>query len=367
MIVPSTVPSSATATTRRAFTLIELLMVIAVIAVLSAVLFPLINMLRDQARAAVTRVRIDETQRALGQVAGDTSPALTLHRWLQGADPSLARGVLDFEKRTAQTRAVLGTANTRDEYGLKEAWFPKSGQDWIRPPWKVWEFQHPWGTDPTDLPGDAPTTLPPAGAPPAIESHRLADLCPRLSQDLLTQAGILGAGDQLQGYRSQRSPGKTWNDGWGRPLVVAFAIYQPRCNTALGAQENQIHAGWDNSQDYKLIRPDLFLTRANKAYGFSRAVYLSTGAIGKTLLAPLDDDVIANAAGDWTSATGTLTTLWRQINAVANTADNGDELWRTDGTVTPIRNPFNNAPWDGISSRKRGRQRCFIAAPTIVR
>lgn len=343
--------------TRRAFTLIELLVVITVILILVGLILVGIGMVREQARAAVVAQRSEEALRGLRDIgSGVGSGAYLIHQTL--AATGRLDGVIAFkeDRRFSEYHPAIG--------------------DWIPTPYPDHCFQHPWGKVPTDYPEPAPTSFPPDGTELPIEAKGLSDLTASFSAELMRLAEILPRDDPataqdeaLQAYLGDRRPDRPWNDPWGRPLVLAMGLYQPRENTALQTRHYILTGGGGGGLEkggHLAIRQDLFLDRAKEAYGFTRAIYLSAGSIGPKpdpAIASLD---LAAAGADWTTLdTGLYDQLWAEINRVANT-EAGTEIWRTDGTATPPRNPFANPPWKGMHTGKTDGHKAFIAAPVEI-
>ena len=331
---------------QRAFTLIELLVVIGIISLLAGMLFVAGRMARDAARGAVTKARIDEVLRALSAVTdGEAggSAATVIHRQMHAQVSKVVRGITGFIQDQRKGR-----------------WYPGPGESWIVPPYASYEFPHPWGKVPTDLPGDAPTQPPAADAVLAIESHRLSDLTPVISENLLYLSGILESArfptlaEAQQAYRTDRSTGAPWNDGWGRPLVVGFGQFHPRKNTALVFKEV--------TGTFNGIEEDLFLRRSKTSYGYWRSLYLSIGAVGPTLPDTVTASEITQESADWTSpSTGILARLWTGVHQVVNQSS-ATERWRTDGSF----NAFVTPPWNGVVTQRDKGKIMFLSTPLEI-
>ncbi len=340
----------------RAFTLIEVLVVITVIAILAALLIPVIEMIRDQARATVTAGRMDEATRALTTivVADGETPGFVLHRRLQEYQPTVVRGVLTYRRN-------LVTSEWSPAPTLSENDPPSTMQEWITPPYRRYEFPHPWGSIPTDAPGDVMTELTPTGTVLPIENHSLGDLTPVLSAELLRISGSLDARFSTDAaawtaYRTDRRRSAPWNDAWGRPLMLSFALFHPRKFTHPPLKE-WIH----------FTPEDQFVRSARVAYGYSRSLYVAGAGVGPRLPDAVVPASITQEASDWTTPdTGLLAQLWAQSIAVAGSAS-GVELWRTDGTVTPPINAFAKPPWAGVRRAHVNGRYCLVAAPVEIR
>lgn len=324
---------------RQAFTLIELLVVIGIIGLLTGMLFVAGRMARDAARGAVTKARIDEVLRACSAVTdGEAggSAATVIHRQLHAQVPTVVRGISRFIQD--------------QRYGR---WYPSPGEGWIDPPYSPYEFPHPWGKVPTDLPGDAPSQPPAADAVLAIESHQLSDLTPIVTEHLLYLSGILESGrfstlaDAQRAYRTDRSTSAPWNDGWGKPLIVGFGQFHPRKNTALS---------------FDGVAEDLFLGRAKTSYGYWRSLYLSIAAVGPTLPDTVTVTEITAEGPDWTTpTTGILARLWLGVHQGINKSS-ATERWRTDGSF----NAFVTPPWSQVENFRGNGRIMFLSAPLEI-
>lgn len=325
---------------RHGLTMMEILIVIAIISVLAGLLMPAIGYARLLARGTLTAQRCDDVLRAVGQLANESeSASQVLHRALAANG---LPGIVTF-KRDIRWGEL----------------FPASG-DWIPIPYPPWCFAHPWGRIPTDLPGDAPNALP--TAPLERESHDLSDLTPLYTVPLLRAAGLIEDSDPVTAYRSNRASRMPWNDGWGRPLVVGLGMYHPRRNLALAIREQE--KDQKKTAAVQRIRQDLFHKRAQSTYGFTRAFYLSVGSIGTGPSTPLTNQLLTDANGDWdTPDTGILAELWRQIHEICNQDSDGNDLWTSDGD----RDPFSDPPWNGIKRGRVAGRYAFLSAPQEVR
>ncbi len=333
---------------RPAFTLIELLVVIAVIAILSAMLMVVLPMIMFTARAAVTTQRMEEVQRnlsTLGQEEGSVSLILATRSLAIPAES----GVLKW-----LPKANSSGGRTFDNAELVPATPSTTWGNWLTTPTASafrQNFRWPWVQPGLDG-GGRLISANSSAAEKAEASHRLSVLAPHRTTEFLAAAGLLPAPvapatDGRAMLYADRSGNRPWNDRWGNPLVVAYAIYQP-------------FPDWTS------------LNKAQLAYGYSRALYISVASAGPALAQPQDTgttDAVWN-----TPATGNFARIWTQavnvcasVSPTALVSAGGTELWRTDytvwsATVEPV-NSFANPPWSGVKRGRMSASRCFLSAP----
>jgi hypothetical protein len=167
----------------------------------------------------------------------------------------------------------------------------------------------------------------------------LGYLSPLRSIELLQAAGLLAEGDEgATAYRADRGRSRTWNDSWGHPLMVGYALFQPE----------RFKRRFDGQN-----RRDLFLKGALNAYGYNRAVYLSAAAVGPAVDPDARLETLATSTGALADAP-VLRRLWRQARSVCAAQD-----WTEQGFAAP--------PWQGVRERKTKGQRCFVTAPIEIR
>ncbi|MFM2089761.1 MAG: hypothetical protein RLZZ127_250 [Planctomycetota bacterium] len=98
-------------------------------------------------------------------------------------------------------------------------------------------------------------------------------MSPVRSLALLQISGVVGpTAAALAEVRADRNPARDWNDRWGNPLVVTFALFQPE----------RVYSS-DAASDYTDRSRDALLKSAEAVYGYNRSLYLSVVAPGPAL------------------------------------------------------------------------------------
>jgi prepilin-type N-terminal cleavage/methylation domain-containing protein len=238
---------------RRGFTLIELLVVITIVLILAGLLLVGGQMAMKQARQAGTVQRIEGVNRALSQLGQVEGSGVYVIQSRLHATAAGSGGVLLID----YPNDLLDVAPTPDPSDAASA---KAGQwlDYTVP----YHLRFPWGQVPISYTATGPSrTQPP-------ESFALSQMNPLYSQALLELAELLPPAEP-QRYQSDRNPDQAWNDRWGNPLIVAYALYQYGAGPG-AANEAQPPSGRFNWQ-WKL---------AKEAFGYTRSAYLVTGSAG---------------------------------------------------------------------------------------
>jgi hypothetical protein len=151
---------------------------------------------------------------------------------------------------------------------------------------------------------------------------------------LLQASGVLRQGTTGEDdYRNGRKSTEPWNDAWGHPLVVVYALFQPERYVRNFDQQN---------------RRDKLLKDALKAYQYNRSVYLAVGAAGGSMPATLP---LTWAAG---SDAVTMRDYWMQIRDVSGAA-----AWNETA--------FSAPPWKGLKRGKKNGYTCYVSTPTEVK
>lgn len=167
--------------TRRGFTLIEMLVVIAVIGVLAGLLLPAVTMMRNRARAAATTLKLQAVSNGLQQAGTERDLVALLATRLPG-------------------------------------------------------FSTPAGATLSHPPGERHRG---GGGAWQVESVALRDYSPARSGELLYYAGVCDARPRfddaaadataraaaLTDYETVRGADHGWNDAFGSPIVVAYAYW----------------------------------------------------------------------------------------------------------------------------------------------
>ncbi len=146
--------------------------------------------------------------------------------------------------------------------------------------------------------------------------------------------GTVGEDD----YRSGRKPSSPWNDAWGNPLVVTYAMFQPERFVRTFDGQN---------------RRDFLMRGAMKEYQYNRSIYLAVGDPGPDLTPAVAGLVLPKT---WIASDDaiTLRDYWKQIRFVTDAKD-----WN--------ENAFASPPWDGIRLRKKSGVKCLVTAPNEVK
>lgn len=305
---------------RRAFTLLELLVVIAIIMVLVALILAGAQLVREQARAALTETRMQAVLQGFATTyrsEGRGVCAVLQERLALG-------GVTRFRAKTsAESWSELIAGGTTGE-NLELA-VPLTGS-WLDP-LPPHHFAAPWEQS------AGPLSTEPSLDAQRFSTVRLDQLPTNRSADLLAASGVAEADSPAAAVaviRGDRGTNRPWNDAWGRPLVVAYGLFQPP--TAVELRE------------------------AQQRYGFTAAVYLAVAAAGPKIGdGAAAADLASGAPASWDAD---CAAIWQQACTVA-----GAERW----TGTSFAKP----PWNGIR-RAKGEHlgvsvKVFLTAPATQR
>lgn len=353
----------------RGLTLIELLIVVAIIAILAALIVSQMRAIREAAKIATTTTRMAAITMGLSQIgAQEGSPTFRLQQLSEhrptalppDSEPGLG-GVVTFGPPDATGLPTVGKrppplqAQNYGEWGYR-------GRGHLAFPWGK-KFPDPAAS------GSGTTLMGP-------ERFRLRHLSPFNTRKLLTIAGILPtkqsdpAWAQTQ-YQTNRGSEESWNDAWGHPLVVASALYQPTWRTVnpLPAIPGWQADAWPTPSNANVatdpnVTPIQFsqygptmetpiapndrsarkaLLDHLKLYQYDRSVYVAVAAVGPQ--AWLDDTTMKSSdPADWansptTPTSGTLDVLWSQANWVCQQAKENafDQDWSELS--------FDDPPW----------------------
>ena len=284
-----------------AFTLIELLIVIAIMATLTGLLLAGIPLAQQAARRGKTDIKIQAVLQGLvtSSRSEGRSPATMLQINLGLA------GVTRFRTKTSsEAWAELTTAGHNNGRNLDLA-VPAEGT-WLDPA-PLHHFAAPWDQEAGPLATISEPSLDGGG----WSTVTYADLSPALSAEFLVESGIVDAADRLAAVRTDRNPAKPWNDAWGNPLVVVYGFYQP-----VRAED---------------------LREANSLYQHSRAVYVGIGSVGPRISdATVGTDLESGNPAAWAAD---MDALWQQIATVGRA---------TDWTAAAFAKPA----WSGIRRTK---------------
>ena len=337
---------------RRGFTLLELLVVFTIIALLAALLVPMIGVLRFRARVLVTNQRIDQVLTALqgiGRENGSASYVLQRDCGLGGTTEFKlgANNRAEPESGTWHACYPAAAGSAPNPLLLAYPW-GKQRQYWIREAW----YGTPLALDinePTNANRDAWYA-----AWKVAEKHTIAELTPTRSLALLQRAGVFEVFSEAEAVRrsKDRNSNRRWNDGWGEPLVVAYGIYQPTKR-----ELPPVAPSTTNTID------DFYLREALAQYQYNRSVYVAVGAPGMKLDPVLFPSGLPNPSAfatyaDWSSIS---TNLWAHVikGCTTGTQTTWDET------------SFDRPPWQGtrLGDLKAGgtRLRPLLSTPIEIK
>ena len=382
----------------KAFTLIELLLVMTIIAILSAMSFVGMRVIQKMVKNNLTRDRMEATLTAfaqLGQSEGSAAQFIQHNTGLNGVlewrksnfDERVIRKIIGYSKsdwsggnNQGQVSAMVPVDQTlpnteywenigRSDPFLHSRKFidwsmdqkqkdgyanPKNGglNDGSKP-----YLRYPWGESPPEQLRDPNNNKP---DPP--DRFLLRHCSTQKTRELLLVSGVIPTNKdpskKYSVYQTDRSTKRDWNDAWGRPLVVAFAMYQPPKNNS---QDNLNTANFplkDSSQENKEIK-DTILTLAREKYKRVLTVYLSVAALGPVLPPEFSEaDLKSDKDSRWTGATGMPALIWKRV-AVGGTSEKDNAVcqpYDSSGTPDPLQvRPgewselsWGNPPWKGI-------------------
>jgi prepilin-type N-terminal cleavage/methylation domain-containing protein len=316
---------------KRAFTLIEVLVAMGIIAVLVSLLMAALPRLRAQASTTVTAARIEAVHGALAQLSGSVD-SLAFH-----AQQHLSEigGTLRFIAGTpwpagTPWHRVWPDGATADRASPLVVAFPLGKR-------RKLIIAEAWYADPQDLPlpSNQQLTRQDRLSWERPEFHGLTSLRTHRSEDLLRLAEVIPPG-----LSADRDPDAPWNDVWGMPLVVGYALYQPPAYNA-AADRLALDAARDR-----------YLQLAREHYGYTRSLTVAVASGGRSGPGEIPD---ADPEAIWTLA-----------NELCNRGTDGRELWRVDAEL----NAFEAPPWQGVrtgggSTGLRGRP--LLSAPVEYR
>jgi type II secretory pathway pseudopilin PulG len=387
--------------TRRAVTLAELLVVIGIIAVLGALLLPVLSLVRFQAKVTGTGQRMQQIITALQDyAAGDRSatalqiaaslggPSRLVDWWTVNASlpatvaaanrpPGTGHAGDQLRLRAELTLEVMPDA--ADFSALTAAWWTaKWPYLWPASDWPTLGavppvLPYPWGRP--GLCMDLVPTKPGAGtgatgrlfwfggavynrymigsgnnSAPVAESQNitrsdgstatvtgdnpypfdLGQLSPLRTVELLSVIGLLDGG--ATAYAADRNPNRPWNDLWGNPLIIAYAVFHPSRHSNGGLR-------------------DRYVKGALKQYGYAKALYLAVGATGPALRAGIAADAATPAS---------LRDRWLQIRDTCRAAEWTELTWAAPpGDWREYRK--------GVQTVDGTRETCLLSAPVELK
>ncbi len=384
------------------FTLLEVLLSIVIVAILATLTIAGVRHIRERVLDARTCDRMQDIVTALLRLGqGEGSAALVIQRDA-GID-----GVLQW--RVSQDRSEMVKRTKRiytDNYSHGAAafadWVPQNLPDtdyWKRrglsdpfPDRNIgWIADHAYA-DPVkggEDDGSRPFLRIPWGQTPPEEIRRstntadalpdvflLRHCSPHRTRQLLAVAGIApaegtGAKATFIPYMTDRNPRRDWNDAWGRPLIVSFAMYQPPRN----CPRHNFNA---STNDPATFGEDIVLNAAKDRYRTIHQFYITTAAAGPVMPEIGEARLSGGREADWTGSGGVPALIWRRV--AVGRPDQDEPPVCQQGTWDPRRQrwlgewdqgSFDHPPFQGVrvatwTSREMATYRCFLAAPQII-
>jgi hypothetical protein len=324
---------------------------------------------RELLRGNITRDRMNAVLTAFGQL-GD--PAFEVQR-----DAGL-KGVLAFCETSNGNDMIPDlnywqTIQRTDPFPARGApnWIPANdyanptlgGMDDGSKPY----LRFPWGeTPPAALRNPNDTT------PERPDAFLLRHFSVDRTRELLKLAGIivptLDSTKPYKDYMTDRSPKKDWNDAWGNPLVVAFAMYQPPRNNPI---DNRNPATASNGEDY-------IFKVAREKYKSIRNVYLSVAAAGPSLPELNQATLTSDNESKWIGPTGVPAVIWKrvavgdpksQVQPVCQQGTWDAQLKRWSGEWS--ESSWTTPPWSDIKkgelTDKDVKYKCFLSHPIVLK
>lgn len=368
---------------RHGITLIEVLIVVSIIALLGSLIVIAAQWIGEASREASTRQRMEQI---FTQIAMKGRENLSVTYAMQ-KNVSGFGGTTDFYRSdTLDYAQPLGGAAWHSCWPKASSTHPVI----LSYPWgksrlyQIYETWYTTGVSPTLTSADSNTWTPQQRTDwETAEPHSISFLTPRKSAEIFQACTI---SPSATSYRDDRTRSQNWNDAWGNPLVISYAIFQPtECGpsdtvawqTGTVYQRGQwVLAGTPTKWWFCIVdhtagpanqasttgglafwlekKKDDYLKESFRLYRTNRSSYYAVGAVGPTL------DATRFPSG---LLTGQTATVW-----------NGylDNLWSQilEGTLTTkgvnwTSNSFDNPPWDGIlvgRNRSKG-WRCLLTAP----
>lgn len=355
----------------RAFTIIELVVVIGVIAILAGILISLIPQIMLKVKIADTNKRVDAIQSGMAMIGQNEGSAafrlqqLTEYTGAADLEPGFSGIIIFGPPDPLATGLDVGLPTI----GKRAA--PRQLEDY-----GAWGYRgrshlaFPWGKK---FPKSSTTTASMMGP----ERFLMRQMSPFNTRKLLKIAGILPMKQSDltwpdTQYMTNRKTSEGWNDAWGHPLVVASVLYQPtfRNVSSYPVLPGRLDDAWpvpatsttvfdesttrESSSSYLPLTEPLTkkaLLDHMKLYQYNRSVYIAVAAAGPNvrvdemkLKSSLKTDWIEGSLSQSTSPTngvGNLDVLWNQVNWVCQQA----RVSQFDRDWSELS--FDNPPWQG--------------------
>jgi prepilin-type N-terminal cleavage/methylation domain-containing protein len=327
----------ATGRRRDGFTLIELLTVVAIIILLATMTVFGTRLIRLRIQDLRTGDRMRDLASAFTQLGqGEGSAALVIQREAGIDGPLQWRVSKDRSEMVKRTKRIYtdnyshGTASFADWVPQNlpdlDYWkrlghsdpFPERNIGWVadgayadavtggKDDGSQPFLRFPWGQQPPEELRRSDNTR---GNDP--QCFLLRHSSPHRTRQLLALTGLVptdghGATARHTAYLSDRDARRPWNDAWGRPLVVSFAMYLPPRN-------NPRHNLNNSTSDADGFGEDIVLNAAKDSYRTVRILYLTMVAAGPQMPELDEERLTSGKDADWDGPQGIPALIWKRV------------------------------------------------------